>query len=74
LNGERGVHGSLHADPNIVLLGVVQTAEGLPIYHEVFAGNAAETHTLVPTIKNGTRALPDPARGAGGRSRPALAG
>jgi transposase len=34
-----------------VMLGVVQTAEGLPIYHEVFAGNAAETHTLVPTIK-----------------------
>lgn len=34
-----------------VLLGVVQTAEGLPIHHEVFAGNAAETHTLVPTIE-----------------------
>lgn len=34
-----------------VMLGVVQTAEGLPIYHEVFAGNAAETHTLVPTIR-----------------------
>ena len=34
-----------------VMLGVVQTADGLPIYHEVFAGNAAETHTLVPTIK-----------------------
>ena len=34
-----------------VMLGVVQTAEGLPIYHTVFAGNAAETHTLVPTIE-----------------------
>ena len=34
-----------------VLLGVVQTAEGLPIHHEVFAGNAAETHTLAPTIE-----------------------
>jgi len=34
-----------------VMLGVVQTAEGLPIHHEVFAGNAAETHTLVPTLK-----------------------
>lgn len=34
-----------------VMLGVVQTAEGLPIHHEVFAGNAAETHTLVPTIE-----------------------
>ncbi len=33
------------------LLGVVQTAEGLPIYHEVFAGNTAETTTLVPTIQ-----------------------
>lgn len=34
-----------------VMLGVVQTAEGLPIHHEIFAGNAAETHTLVPTIE-----------------------
>ena len=34
-----------------VLLGVVQTAEGLPIHHEVFAGNAAETATLVPTLE-----------------------
>ena len=33
------------------LLGVVQTAEGLPIYHAVFAGNTAETTTLVPTIQ-----------------------
>ena len=33
------------------LLGVVQTAEGLPIYHEVFAGNTAETKTLLPAFK-----------------------
>ncbi len=34
-----------------VMLGVVQTADGLPIHHEVFEGNAAETKTLVPTLK-----------------------
>ena len=33
------------------MLGVVQTADGLPIYHEVFDGNTAETKTLLPTIK-----------------------
>ena len=32
------------------MLGVVQTADGLPIHHEVFEGNAAETKTLLPTI------------------------
>jgi transposase len=32
------------------MLGVVQTAEGLPIYHEVFAGNIAETKTLLGTL------------------------
>lgn len=32
------------------LLGVVQTAEGLPIYHEVLAGNTAKTHTLLTTL------------------------
>lgn len=32
------------------MLGVVQAAEGLPIYHEVFDGNAAETKTLLPTL------------------------
>jgi len=31
-------------------LGVVQTAEGLPIAHEVFEGNVAETKTLAPMI------------------------
>ena len=34
-----------------VMRGVVQTAEGLPIHHEVFAGNTGETTTLVPTIE-----------------------
>jgi hypothetical protein len=29
-----------------VMVGVVQTAEGPPIHHEVFACNAAETHSL----------------------------
>ena len=33
------------------MLGVVQTAEGLPIYHEVFAGNASEGPTLKPTLE-----------------------
>jgi hypothetical protein len=31
-------------------LGVVQTADGLPIAHEVFEGNVAETRTLAPMI------------------------
>lgn len=33
------------------LLGVVQTAEGLPIYHEVFAGNTSKGATLKPTLE-----------------------
>ena len=33
------------------MLGVVQTADGLPIHHEVFAGNTAESPTLLPTLK-----------------------
>jgi len=33
------------------MLGVVQTADGMPIYHEVFAGNAAEAPTLMPTLE-----------------------
>jgi transposase len=32
-------------------LGVVQTAEGLPIAHEVFEGNVAETRTLAPMLE-----------------------
>ena len=34
-----------------VMLGVVQTADGLPIHHEVFAGNTGETTTLLPTLE-----------------------
>ena len=34
-----------------VMLGVVQTAEGLPLYHEVFDGNTAEVSTLKPVIE-----------------------
>ena len=33
------------------MLGVVQTSEGMPIYHEVFDGNTAEAPTLEPTLK-----------------------
>lgn len=33
------------------MLGVVQTAEGIPLYHEVFDGNTAEVATLRPTIE-----------------------
>ena len=33
------------------LLGVVQTAEGLPIHHEVFNGNASEGQTLLPLLE-----------------------
>ena len=33
------------------MLGVVQTADGLPIYHEVFDGNQAESPTLLPTLE-----------------------
>lgn len=34
-----------------VMLGVVQTAQGLPLHHEVFDGNTAEVTTLKPTIE-----------------------
>ena len=34
-----------------VMLGVVQTAKGLPLYHEVFDGNTAEVQTLKPTLQ-----------------------
>jgi len=33
------------------MLGVVQTAGGMPIHHEVFEGNQAEAPTLLPTLK-----------------------
>jgi transposase len=34
-----------------VMLGVVQTAEGLPLYHEIFEGSTAEVCTLKPIIE-----------------------
>ena len=34
-----------------VMLGVVQTAEGLPLYHEVFDGNTAEVTTIKSVIE-----------------------
>jgi len=40
------------------LLGVVQTAEGLPIYHEVFTGNTAEKTTVVDTIEHVLKRFP----------------
>jgi hypothetical protein len=33
------------------MLGVIQTADGLPIHHEVFDGNTAESPTLLPTLQ-----------------------
>lgn len=33
------------------VLALVQTAEGLPLHHEVLPGNAAEAPTLLPTLK-----------------------
>ena len=40
------------------MLGAVQTADGLPIYHEVFDGNTAEVTTLIPVIEKLTRRYP----------------
>jgi len=40
------------------MLGVVQTSEGLPIYHEVFDGNTAETKTLLPIVKQVMQRFP----------------
>ena len=34
-----------------VMLGVVQTSEGLPLYHEVFDGNTAEVSTIKGVIE-----------------------
>ncbi len=40
------------------MLGVVQTAEGLPLYHEVFDGNTAEVTTLKPVIEKIVQRFP----------------
>ena len=41
-----------------VMLGVVQTAEGLPLYHEVFDGNTAKVTTLKPVIEKIVKRFP----------------
>jgi hypothetical protein len=41
-----------------VMLGVVQTADGLPLYHEIFDGNTAEVHTLKPTLEKIVKRFP----------------
>ena len=41
-----------------VMLGVVQTAEGLPLYHEVFDGNTAEVTTLKGVIQRIVQQFP----------------
>jgi transposase len=41
------------------MLGVVQTAEGLPIYHEVFDGNTAEAKTLLPVLNKVMERFPN---------------
>ena len=40
------------------MLVVVQTADRLPIYHEVFAGNASEGPTLKPTLERVLQCYP----------------
>jgi transposase len=41
-----------------VMLGVVQTADGLPLYHDVFDGNTAEVTTIKPIIEKIVRRFP----------------
>ena len=41
-----------------IMLGVVQTADGLPLYHEVFDGNTAEVNTLKPTLEKIVKRFP----------------
>lgn len=48
-------------------LGVVQTAQGLPIGHEIFEGNVAETRTLAPVVY---RALRERLKAAGSTHSP----
>lgn len=40
------------------MLGVVQTADGLPLYHEVFDGNTGEVATLMPVIEKIVQRFP----------------
>ncbi|CDS50750.1 Mobile element protein [Polaromonas sp. CG9_12] len=41
-----------------VMLGVVQTSEGLPLYHEVFDGNRAEVTTIKGVIEKIVKRFP----------------
>ncbi len=41
-----------------IMLGVVQTPEGLPLHHEVFDGNSSEVQTLKPTLEKIVKRLP----------------
>lgn len=41
-----------------VMLGVVQTADGLPLYHEVFDGNTVEVTTLKSTLEKIVKRFP----------------
>jgi transposase len=41
-----------------LMLGVVQTADGLPLYHEVFDGNTAEVGTLKPVLEKIVQRFP----------------
>ena len=41
-----------------VMLGVVQTQDGLPLYQEVFDGNTAEVTTLKPTLEKIVKRFP----------------
>lgn len=53
LDGDLRQHGlskDTHGIHRQFALGVIQTNEGLPIAHEVFEGNVAETKTLAPMI------------------------
>ncbi len=40
------------------MLGVVQTADDLPLYHEVFDGNTGEVSTLMPVIEKIVQRFP----------------
>ena len=41
-----------------VMLGVVQTAEGLPLYHEVFDGDTSEVQTHKLTLEKIVKRFP----------------
>ncbi|MEO8011364.1 MAG: IS1634 family transposase [Dokdonella sp.] len=60
IHGEHEVHGDVRAFglnkqtgaiARQFVLGVIQTADGLPIAHQVHAGNVGEVSTLIPMIE-----------------------